>query len=83
MGTHVVVTVIEVLSPKNKNPKGNCETPVPLDNVVNNIYTPLSPPLFIYASKKSLNTEAAVKEFVNFYLDDSWKWVDQVGYVHW
>ena len=63
-----------------QSPKGTCEKPVPLDNVVKNIYLPLSRPLFIYASKKSLD-EPAVKEFVNFYLDNSWKWVDQVGYV--
>jgi phosphate transport system substrate-binding protein len=64
-----------------QNPKGQCEKPVPLDNVVKNIYTPLSRPLFIYVSKKSLDTKPQVKEFVNFYIENSWKWVDQVGYV--
>lgn len=64
-----------------QSPKGKCETPVPLDNVVKNIYLPLSRPLFIYVSKKSLDNEIAVKEFVEFYLENSWKWVDQVGYV--
>ena len=63
-----------------ESPKGTCEKPVPLDNVVKNVYLPLSRPLFIYASKKSLD-EPAVKEFVDFYLENSWKWVDQVGYV--
>ena len=64
-----------------QSPQGTCETPVPLDNVVKNVYLPLSRPLFIYVSKKSLDNEPAVKEFVNFYIDNSWKWVDQVGYV--
>ena len=64
-----------------QSPQGTCETPVPLDNVVKNVYLPLSRPLFIYVSKKSLDNEPAVKEFVDFYIDNSWKWVDQVGYV--
>ncbi len=64
-----------------QNPQGECEKPVPLDNVVKNIYTPLSRPLFIYVSKKSLDTKPQVKEFVNFYIENSWKWVDSVGYV--
>ena len=64
-----------------ESPKGKCEKPVPIDNVVKNIYTPLARPLFIYVSKKSLDSEPAVKKFVDFYLDNSWKWVEQVGYV--
>lgn len=64
-----------------ESPKGKCETPVPLDNVVKNVYLPLSRPLFIYISKRSLDTAPAVRKFVDFYLDNSWKWVDQVGYV--
>src|ERR687886_308538 len=64
-----------------ESPKGKCETPVPLDNVVKNIYLPLSRPLFIYVSKKSLDSKPSVREFAEFYLENSWKWVDQVGYV--
>lgn len=64
-----------------QSPTGKCEKPVPLDNVVKNIYLPLSRPLFIYVSKKSIDTKPQVTEFVNFYLENSWKWVDQVGYV--
>ncbi|MGH8002786.1 MAG: PstS family phosphate ABC transporter substrate-binding protein [Brasilonema sp.] len=64
-----------------QSPKGKCEKPVPVDNVVKNIYTPLSRPLFIYVSKKSLDNKPAVKEFVAFYLENSWKWVESVGYV--
>jgi phosphate transport system substrate-binding protein len=64
-----------------ESPKGNCETPVPLDNVVKNIYLPLSRPLFIYVSKSSLDSKPSVRAFADFYLENSWKWVDQVGYV--
>jgi phosphate transport system substrate-binding protein len=64
-----------------ESPTGKCEKPVPVDNVVKNIYTPLSRPLFIYVSKKALDKKPSVKEFVNFYLENSWKWVDSVGYV--
>ncbi|MCL1466768.1 PstS family phosphate ABC transporter substrate-binding protein [Argonema galeatum] len=64
-----------------ESPKGKCEKPVPLDNVVRNIYLPLSRPVFIYVSKTSLDNKPAVREFADFYLENSWKWVDQVGYV--
>ncbi|MBD0262651.1 MAG: PstS family phosphate ABC transporter substrate-binding protein [Tolypothrix sp. Co-bin9] len=64
-----------------ESPSGKCEKPVPIDNVVKNIYTPLSRPLFIYVSKKSLDNKPSVREFVDFYLENSWKWVDSVGYV--
>ncbi len=64
-----------------ESPKGECETPVPLDNVVKNIYLPLSRPLFIYVSKTSLDSKPSVRKFAEFYLENSWKWVDQVGYV--
>jgi len=64
-----------------ESPTGKCEKPVPLDNVVRNIYLPLSRPLFIYVSKQSLDSKPSVREFVDFYLENSWKWVDQVGYV--
>ncbi|MBW4682378.1 MAG: PstS family phosphate ABC transporter substrate-binding protein [Microcoleus vaginatus WJT46-NPBG5] len=64
-----------------ESPKGNCEKPVPLDNVVRNTYLPLSRPLFIYVSKVSLDTKPQVRAFVEFYLENSWKWIEQVGYV--
>ncbi len=64
-----------------ESPKGKCETPVPLDNVVKNIYLPLSRPLFIYVSKSALDSKPSVREFVDFYIENSWKWIDQVGYV--
>jgi phosphate transport system substrate-binding protein len=64
-----------------ESPKGKCETPVPLDNVAKNIYLPLSRPLFIYVSKKSLDSKPSVRQFVDFYIENSWKWIDSVGYV--
>ena len=64
-----------------ESPTGKCEKPVPVDNVVKNVYAPLSRPLFIYVSKKALDKKPSVKEFVSYYLENSWKWVDSVGYV--
>lgn len=71
------LNVVAVESPLT----GKCERPVPLDNVKKNIYVPLSRPLFIYVSKKSLEKNNSVKDFVTYYLINSWKWVDSVGYV--
>ncbi|GAB1538098.1 PstS family phosphate ABC transporter substrate-binding protein [Scytonema sp. NUACC21] len=64
-----------------QTPQGNCETPDPPEKVAQNIYTPLSRPLFIYVSKPALESKPAVKEFVNFYLDNSKKWVRESGYI--
>ncbi len=64
-----------------QTPKGNCETPDPPSKIATNTYTPLSRPLFIYVSKPSLDKKPVVKEFVDFYLDNSKKWVEQAGYV--
>ncbi len=64
-----------------QNPKGQCERPIPLEKVAQNTYAPLSRPLFIYVSKKSLDSKPAVKEFVDFYLENSKKWIGEVGYV--
>jgi phosphate transport system substrate-binding protein len=64
-----------------ENPKGQCEKPVPINNVINNIYAPLSRPLFIYVNKKSLDTKPQVKKFVDFYLENSYKWDVEVGYI--
>lgn len=64
-----------------QSPKGECEKPDPVDKVATNTYTPLSRPLFIYVSKKSLDTKPQVKEFVDFYIENSKKWVGEVGYV--
>ncbi len=43
-------------------------------------YKPLSRPIFIYVSKKSLE-RPEVKEFVTFYLKNASKLIPQVGYV--
>lgn len=64
-----------------ENKKGKCVKPVPLDNVLRNVYNPLSRPLFIYVNKNALQTNPSLEKFVNFYLENSWKWVDGVGYV--
>lgn len=65
-----------------KQPKtGICEKPIPLENVAKNVYTPLSRPLFIYVSKPAAAQKPSVKEFVDFYLENSRKWVQGSGYV--
>ncbi|NMG07925.1 PstS family phosphate ABC transporter substrate-binding protein [Brasilonema sp. UFV-L1] len=64
-----------------QNLQGNCEIPDPPSKVAQNIYTPLSRPLFIYVSKPALDSKPAVREFVNFYLDNSKKWVRESGYI--
>ncbi|MEG3437783.1 PstS family phosphate ABC transporter substrate-binding protein [Pannus brasiliensis CCIBt3594] len=64
-----------------ENAEGKCVKPVPLDNVLRNIYNPLSRPLFIYVNKNNLKTNPSLDRFVRFYLENSWKWVDGVGYV--
>ena len=58
-----------------------CIKPVPLDNVKRNIYSPLTRPLFIYVSKKALDSKPSVENFVSYFVDNSWKYVDGVGYV--
>jgi phosphate transport system substrate-binding protein len=51
------------------------------ETVVNGEYQPLSRPLFIYVSFTSAQTNPAVRNFVEFYLDSAPEQVDNVGYV--
>ena len=44
-------------------------------------YQPLARPIFIYVSKKSLDSKPEVKEFVDFYLTNAAKLVKDVKYV--
>ncbi len=44
-------------------------------------YQPLARPIFIYVSKKSLDTKPEVKEFIDFYLKNASKLVKDVKYV--
>lgn len=44
-------------------------------------YQPLSRPIFIYVSKKSLDAKPEVKEFIDFYLKNAAKLVKDVKYV--
>jgi len=44
-------------------------------------YQPLARPIFIYVSKKSLESKPEVKEFVDFYLTNAAKLVKDVRYV--
>jgi len=56
-----------------------CVAPAP-DTIEKGTYTPLSRPLFIYVSKKSLARQE-VREFVKFCLESAAELVPQVGYV--
>ena len=62
------------------NPATNKAITPSLQTVMDGTYAPLSRPLFIYVSKKSLD-KAEVKEFVDFYLKHAPKLTEQVKYV--
>lgn len=51
------------------------------ETVLNGTYTPLSRPLFIYVSRKSVETKPFVREFVDFYLNNVKKLAEEVKYV--
>lgn len=51
-----------------------------METVMDNSYTPLARPLFIYVSKASLKNEVT-KEFVKFYLANAAELSKEVGYV--
>jgi phosphate transport system substrate-binding protein len=51
-----------------------------IDNVVNGSYEPLSRPIFIYVAEKSAQ-KPEVKEFVEFYLNQSIPLIEEVKYV--
>jgi phosphate transport system substrate-binding protein len=51
------------------------------ENVEKALYNPLARPLFIYVNFKSAQTNPAVREFVQFYLENAPTLVDDVGYV--
>ncbi len=52
-----------------------------VDTVQNDTYKPLSRPLFIYVSKKSLDEKPSVAKFVEFYLANAAELAKEVGYV--
>lgn len=58
---------------------GKAVMPTP-ENVLNGSYAPLSRPLFIYVNVKSLR-RPAMRKFVEFYLEHSGKFAEQVQYV--
>ncbi len=69
--------LVEVENPETKE----CKAPIPLDNVIDGTYSPLSRPLFIYVSKKAMDEKPAVKAFVDFYLNNPTEIVKSTGYV--
>jgi phosphate transport system substrate-binding protein len=64
-----------------RSPEGKCEKPIPLENVVKNIYKPLSRPLFVYVSAKALKDKPEVKKFAEYYLDNTAKLAKDSGYI--
>ncbi len=65
----------------DENPKnGNGPITPSFETVVEGTYQPLARPIFIYASKKSVN-RPEVKEFVKFYLTAGKPLVKEVGYI--
>lgn len=50
-------------------------------HVIDGSYAPLSRPLFIYVNKHSAETKPEVKKFVEYYLANAKKLVDEVKYV--
>ena len=64
-----------------RSPNGQCEKPIPLENVTKNTYKPLSRPLFIYVSAKALKEKPEVREFAQFYLENAAKLAEDAGYV--
>lgn len=51
------------------------------DTVLNGEYTPLARPLLIYVNKNSLKTKPAVKNFIQYYLQNAATLAEEVGYV--
>jgi phosphate transport system substrate-binding protein len=51
------------------------------ETVQNNSYKPLSRPLFIYVSIKSLNENPEIKKFAEYYLEQAPALAKEVGYV--
>jgi phosphate transport system substrate-binding protein len=52
-----------------------------METVIGGTYNPLSRPLFIYVSKKSLDTQPHVRKFVEFYLKNVKELATEVKYV--
>ncbi|MEM7158912.1 MAG: PstS family phosphate ABC transporter substrate-binding protein [Myxococcota bacterium] len=51
-----------------------------LETVANSTYQPLSRPIFVYVSRKDAD-RAPVAAFIDFYLKDGTKLVEEVGYI--
>ncbi|MCA1995063.1 MAG: PstS family phosphate ABC transporter substrate-binding protein [Coleofasciculus sp. S288] len=51
------------------------------ESVKNAEYHPLARPLFIYVNSQSLSSKPEVKAFVEYYLNNAERWVNDTGYV--
>ncbi len=62
------------------NNKGQAIEPS-IETVQNDSYTPLSRPLFVYVSVKSLDENPEIKKFAEYYLEHAPALAQEVGYV--
>lgn len=60
---------------------GNGPITPSMETIENGQYAPLSRPLFIYVSKKSLETKPAVKQFVEFYMQNAKQLVSDAKFI--
>lgn len=67
---------VPIVNPKN----GKAVSPTK-ETIESGEYAPFSRPLFIYVKKSSLESNAAVQEFVRFYLENASTLAEEVGYV--
>jgi phosphate transport system substrate-binding protein len=72
---------LKALAVDDENPANGAGPQVPsVQNVIKGVYQPLSRPLFIYVSRKSV-ARPEVRAFVEFYLANAPRLVGEVGYV--
>jgi phosphate transport system substrate-binding protein len=74
-GNKAKLKAVPIVNPQTKKPVGPSE-----DSVLKGTYVPLSRPIFIYVSKKSLQ-KPAVQQFVQFYLKNGADMAQEVKYV--
>lgn len=73
------LTAVKVAWDKNKVTTSPVEPTTA--NVINGTYAPLSRPLFIYVSRKSIESKPEVRQFVQFFLDNAKELTREVNYV--
>jgi len=73
---------LKLLGVDDENPANGTGAITPsFDSVRGGTYRPLSRPMFIYVSMKALNERPEVKAFVDFYMANTAKLTQEVGFV--